>query len=196
LPTTDVYGSGAFYAGINNVLGIGGTVMDWIKVEIRSASTPATVLQSKSLLLKTNGSVVDVNGAVPVFASQSQPVKIVIKHRNHIAIMSKTLALFNSGTINYDFTTSLTQASNEFDDPAQMVQKNGIWCMWSGDVNIVQDYAIDGTDGTFFNTQFRADVADAYDRADLNMDGVVDGVDGTLFSNNFYSNLFSTIINY
>jgi hypothetical protein len=194
LPMTDVYGSGAFYADINNVLGIGGTVVDWIKVEIRSASTPATVLQSKSLLLKTNGSVVDVNGLVPVFASQSQPVKIVVKHRNHIAIMSKTLALFNSGTINYDFTTSLEEASNDGSAPNQMVLVNGLWCMISGDVN--QNLAVSSQDVNQTRNAYNEGLFDVYSNRDLNMNGVVQNTDMNVQRNRFNTGYFSILVNY
>lgn len=196
LPTVDPYGGGATFPQINSNFESDLKVVDWIKLEVRSAANPATVLQSKSLLLLADGRVRDVNG-LPVFDPQSEPVRIVVKHRNHISVISKIVQAFIAGsTIEYDFTTSLTQAFNEFGDPAQMVQKDGIWCLLSGDINAIQDYVIDGTDGTFFNTQFRADTFDTYDRADLNMDGVVDGVDGTLFNNNFYAGFFSTIINY
>jgi hypothetical protein len=155
------------------------------------------VLQSKSLLLKPDGSIVDRNGQVPTFNPQSGSVRLAIKHRNHLAILSNPILNFSAGaSLSYDFTTSLSQASNEFDAPDQLVQKNGILCMRVGDLDMNQDFSVNGVDGAYFNIQFRNDVYDVYDRADLNMDGFVDGVDGALFNMNFYLDVYSTLINY
>jgi hypothetical protein len=65
-----------------------------------------------------------------------------------------------------------------------------------GDLNANQDFSVNGVDGSYFNVQFKQDVYDVYDRADLDMDGFVDGVDGSLFNTNFYLDIYSTIINY
>lgn len=197
LPITSPYGDLATCPEINDASKMS-AIVDWVKVEIRDAVDPSILLESKSLLLFVSGSVINLDGTThPIFTSQSKPVRIVVKHRNHLAIMSNPIQNFSAGsTVSYDFTTALSQASNEFGDPVQMVQKNGIWCMSSADVNQIQDFVIDGKDGTFFNTQFRSDVFDSYDRADINLDGVVDGVDGTLFNINFYQDIFSTLVNY
>ncbi|WP_353720680.1 hypothetical protein [Dyadobacter sp. 676] len=196
LPTVSPYGDLETCPDINNSLKMS-NVADWVKVEIRDATTPSTLLESRSLILLSSGFVADLDGSLPpVFTSQSKPVRIVVKHRNHLPVMSNPIQDFSTGTVSYDFTTALSQASNAFGDSPQMVQKNGTWCMPSADLNATQDFVIDGKDGTFFNTQFRTDVFDSYDRADLNMDGIVDGVDGTLFNINFYLDIFSTLINY
>jgi hypothetical protein len=198
LPTTSPYPVAATsYPSINNVAGVAGEVVDWILVEIRSSAAPQTVLQSATLLLKPDGTVVNRNGQTPTFNPQSGSVRIVLKHRNHLAIMSNPIQNFSAGsTLSYDFTTALSQASNEFGSPDQMIQKNGIWCMRVGDLNANQDFSVNGVDGSYFNVQFKQDVYDVYDRADLDMDGFVDGVDGSLFNTNFYLDIYSTIINY
>lgn len=196
LPVTTPYGGSEVCADINDYSKMGG-IVDWIKLEIRDATNPSMLLESKSLLLKSTGAIVNLDGtSYPYFKSQSQPVRVVIKHRNHLAIMSNPIQNFGIGVISYDFTTALSQASNESGDPAQMVQRNGIWCLQLGDLNASQDFAIDGSDGTDFKIQFKEGVFDAYDPADVNMDGVVDGLDGSLFKINFLLGLYSSIINY
>lgn len=197
LPTTSPYIPLSSYPDINKVDGVVGEVVDWISVEIRSGSSPATVLQTKSLLLKTNGVIVEANGQAPTFNPQTESVRIVVKHRNHLAVMSNLIQNFSSGSVvSYDFTIGLSQASNTFGDPPQMVQKNGMWCMLPGDLNAMQDFFVDGVDGSFLKVQFKADVYNTYDRADINMDGFVDGVDGSLFNTSFYQDIYSTLINY
>jgi hypothetical protein len=196
LPTSTPYGGSETSPEINDAAKLG-SVVDWVKVEIRDAVNPSVLLETKSLLLSGSGFVMNVDGtAQPYFTSQPKPVRIVVKHRNHLAVVSNPIQNFTSGVIDYDFTTAPTQAANDFGDPAQMVQKNGIWCMQSGDLNSSQDFVVDGSDGAYFKAQFKGGVFDAYDRADTTMDGVVDGLDGSLFKTNFLMGLYSTITNY
>jgi len=197
LPTSAPYTASSSYPSINNPAGAVGEVVDWVFVEIRSGSSPQTVLQTKSLLLKPNGSIVDRNGLPATFNPQSESVRVVVKHRNHLAIMSNPIPNFSAGsTLNYDFTTALSQASNEFGDPPQMVQKNGIWCLWVGDINSSQDLIIDASD---FNDVYEVNKVapfDVYSIADLNMDGIVDASDYNL---EYFNNViapYSSLINY
>ncbi|KAA6440853.1 hypothetical protein FEM33_04805 [Dyadobacter flavalbus] len=195
LPVSDPYDGSSTYDDIYNVQGVAGKVVDWVRVEIRNGLDPHFLLEAKNLLLKTNGKIVDVEGKEPIFSFQSVPVKVVVKHRNHIPIMSNVLN-FTNKSVNYDFTTSLLQASNTGNDPVQMIQVNGVWCMWAGDVNDVFDMGIDATD---YNTVFFSNTSapfDVYIREDLNLDGGVDVTDlNMLFFNNGTSP-YSTILNY
>src|SRR5690606_33362670 len=44
----------------------GDAIVDWIRVELRSAADPATVVATRQALLKRNGTIVDVDGSAPV----------------------------------------------------------------------------------------------------------------------------------
>lgn len=197
LPTMSPYSVLSSYPSINNVSGGVGEVVDWILVEIRNGSSPQTVLQSASLLLKPDGTIVDRNGLTPKFNPQAGPVRVAIKHRNHLAVMSNLIQNFSAGsTLSYDFTTALSQASNAFGDPAQMVQKNGVWCMWAGDVNTTQDLGIDATDTNgLYNSNLLAPI-DTYTIYDVNMDGGVDATDSNLLYGNNLVSPYSSLINY
>lgn len=186
LPTTDPYGFGKTYSDINNISGAAGKVVDWVLVEIRSAASPTMVLQSKVLLLKPNGSIVETDGTQPVFQPESL-VHITIKHRNHVAIMSNRIVAFQ-GAINYDFTTDLSQAYNvgypvNPTAPPQMILTNGVWCMWAGDID--QNLALNPND---YNTILSANggqQGEIYMNTDINMDGGMDATDmNIIFSNN------------
>lgn len=196
LPTTSPYGDLATCPDINNTSKID-DVVDWVKVEVRDAVDPSILLESKSLLLGATGFVINLDGtSQPSFTSQSKAVRIVIKHRNHLAVMSNPIQDFSSGVVSYDFTTALSQASNAFGDPPQMVQKNNIWCMWVGDVNAVQDLGIEGTDFNEVYKICKESPFDTYSISDVNMDG---GVDGNDFNLEYSTNLvapYSTLINY
>lgn len=122
LPKTDPYGSGSVYSNIGNPGGVAGVVVDWVKVEIRNANDPSIILQTKSLFLKTNGNVVDVDGTLPKFFSESVPVHVIVKHRNHIAVMSSVLPAFSAATVSHDFTTALAKAFAVAGDPPQLTK--------------------------------------------------------------------------
>lgn len=194
LPTTDPYGGNVVYNNIGNPAGVAGSVVDWIKIEIRDAANPAAKLQSKSLLLKPNGAVVEVDDTLPKFVGQSSPVRVAVFHRNHVAILSNPIASFNAGTAVYDFTTALNKASQLPSDPPQMGLINGKWYMWAGDVN--GDGAVDATDMTIANKDFLDGLYDQYLFTDVNLDGGVDATDGSIMNNSLINGHYSTLINY
>lgn len=194
LPTTDPYGGNVAYNNIGNPAGPAGSIVDWIKIEIRDAANPATILQSKSLLLKPNGSIVDTDGTIPKFVGQSSPIRIAIFHRNHLAILSNSIATFNAGTAVYDFTTALNKASQLPGDPPQMGSINGKWYMWAGDVN--SDLVVDATDGSIATNDFLDGIYDQYLLTDVSLDGGVDATDMSIMNVAFVNGYYSTLTNY
>ena len=194
LPTTDPYGGNVAYNNIGNPAGVAGALVDWVKIEIRDAANPAVKLQSKSLLLKPNGSIVDIDGTLPKFIGQSSPVRLAVFHRNHVAILSNPIASFNAGTTVYDFTTALNKASQLPGDAAQMGIFNGKWYMLAGDVN--NDLSVDATDMSIATNDFLDGLYDQYLFTDVNLDGGVDATDGSIMNNAFLNGYYSTLINY
>ncbi len=194
LPTTDPYGGNVVYNNIGNPAGVAGALVDWVKIEIRDAANPAVKLQSKSLLLKTTGSVVDIDGTLPEFVGQSSAVRLAVFHRNHVAILSNPIASFNAGTTVYDFTTALNKASQLPGDAAQMGIVNGKCYMWAGDVN--NDLSVDTTDMSIATNDFLDGLYDQYLFTDVNLDGGVDATDASIMNDAFINGYYSTLINY
>ena len=194
LPTTDPYGLGATYANINSAAGPAGQVVDWIKVEVWNPANPApaTSVESRALLLKPNGAIVDMRGLAPAFSIRTGNMRLVLRHRNHLAIMSNDVLM--NDAFPYNFTTALSQASNLFGDPAQMTLIGGKWCMWAGDVN--QDQGIDGSDAGIVAGAVSIGAFDVYSITDLNMDGGLDGTDSGVISYSNNTAPFSTLVNY
>ena len=64
------------------------------------------------LFLKSDGTIVDTDGTSPVqFTGLSAGnYYIVIRHRNHLAIMSASAIPLSSSSALYDFTTAQSQA--------------------------------------------------------------------------------------
>jgi hypothetical protein len=148
-----------------------------------------TLLEKKALLLRTNGDIVDVNGNIPQFEKQSQPVRIVVKHRNHLAVMSNEITTFNTDMA-YDFTTALTQAHRYSPmEPAPMTLKNGIYCMWAG--AMVNHVNVNVSDPPLAQNQFLNSVLlnRTYFLSDINMNGIPEPNDVTLVQSNFLKQL-------
>ena len=81
-------------------------VVDWVMIELRSDST--TIVSRRAELLLSDGSVVDIDGSSPVkFKGISDGnYYIVIKHRNHLPIMSANpISLSSTNSLLYDFST-------------------------------------------------------------------------------------------
>jgi hypothetical protein len=94
-------------------------VVDWILVELRDAPTaetayPATVVDGwpKAMFVKSDGSVVDTLGNQPscVLPEINDSLFVVIRHRNHLAVMSSHAMTLTADTYNYDFTDALAKA--------------------------------------------------------------------------------------
>ncbi|MEO6287669.1 MAG: hypothetical protein ABIN80_16685 [Dyadobacter sp.] len=191
LPKTDPYGNGVVYNDINNPAGVAGNVVDWVKVDIKSAVSPFAVLQTKSLLLRTDGYLVDVNGQYPSFTQPSGDVFIVVKHRNHLAIRSNPINLIAGSA---DFTTGLNTVFNDGSSPDQMKLVNGIWCMISGDVS--QDYFVSNQDVTQTRNGFKTGGVGVYSSRDLNMNAFLENQDVTAQRNRFNAGFFSIVFKY
>ena len=180
LPTTDPYSGNTTFSGINNV-GTAGAVVDWIQVEIWSVNMGTysrAILDEKALLLRPNGTIVDTDGNAPKFQPQTGAVRIVIKHRNHLGVMSNEISSF-TGSITYDFSSAVSQSVTGYKEP--MVNAGGKWALWAGDVNM--DGTIDPLDFSEVSTIFDLRREDDYLSTDLNMDGAVDPLDVTSIDN-------------
>ena len=152
------------------------SIVDWILVELRSTATGTAVARAAALL-KNDGTVVGVDGITAgVGFSSVTPGSyfIVIKHRNHLAIMSAAaVALPNAAA--YDFTTAQTQAYGTL--PLAVLSTG--FGMYMGDANSdgVVKYNLANNDKLLIynrigNAGFNVTVSGYYNE-DINLDGVV-----------------------
>ena len=163
-------------------------IVDWIWIELRDASDPTIVIDGKSALLQKDGDVVEAlsdNTTTPVSFNQvPSDYYIVIKHRNHLGIMSSSqITLSNTAVTTVDFTDSNNQityganAQTTFGMPANTV---AMWCGNANGDNIVQ-YSGTTPDvptilGTVLNDagnflNFPTFTVTGYNSNDVNMDG-------------------------
>ena len=185
-----------FYHQINDNLGPAGKIVDWVLVEILANFeafsldgidyTNYTLIESQALLLKPDGRIVDTTGNNPKFTSYSGGnVRIAIKHRNHLSIVSSALLPFDSN-LQYDFSDSETKALKlSWARYEPTVFRNGAWCMyagdlWNGNPTDATRNVINATDIERFNFRLRLPavwVLGSYMLEDVNMDGMLDSGD-------------------
>ncbi len=119
------------------VFGVGGmdAIVDWVFLEIRDKSDFALIIATRSALLQRDGDVVDVDGLSPVSFSNlpADDYYLVVKHRNHLGVMSAApVALSNTTTI-VDFTSDLNDVFGASNGIATL--SDGTLGLFSGDFN-------------------------------------------------------------
>lgn len=150
-----------------------GTTADQISVELHDPVTYLTTVYSvPNVNLNTSG-----QATLNVPASYGSSYYITVKQRNSIGIVTALPVSLSSQTINYDFTTSATQAFG-----SNMVNLGGgVFGLFGGDAT--GDGAIDALDLISVENSVIV-FASGYMPADINGDGVVDALDLILCENN------------
>ncbi|MGE5435760.1 MAG: beta strand repeat-containing protein [Syntrophothermus sp.] len=105
-----VYPTSIYNYSESVVTTIPNNVVDWVLVELRNTTT--TKVLTRAGFIKSNGSIVDIDGISPLKFSNlnNGDFYIVVRHRNHLAIMSSNLIPLSASSSLYDFTTALDKA--------------------------------------------------------------------------------------
>ena len=87
-------------------------IVDWVLVQLRTGTSANTTVATRAALLKSNGTIVDLNGVDPIafFVPTDVEYYIVVKHRNHISIMSSISVPLSASTSLYNFTMGQNKA--------------------------------------------------------------------------------------
>jgi hypothetical protein len=151
-------------------------IVDWILVELRSDSSVSSAAARRAAFLKTDGSVVDLDGFSPLIfrGVKRDNYFITIRHRNHLEVISAS-KVFLSETTAYDFTISPSKALGS--DLADLGE--GKYGMYAGDgdangvINIL-DFELVG------KNLFRS----GYFNGDLDLNGIINLLDYGLTNHN------------
>jgi hypothetical protein len=166
LPIAQPFGGSPWtYAGTEQVDSIPVRVVDWVLLELRSDSV--TVASRRAAFVLANGSITDLDGISPVLFPDAKAGQyyIVVRHRNHLAVMSSSTVLLNFSGGSFDFTTGL----DKFWGGEAMALSGGMYGLFPGDVTgngavvLAQELTVIRAN----NLQQR------YDIADVNMNGAV-----------------------
>lgn len=115
-------------------------IVDWVLVELRHSLNGGDTVAYKSAFLKSDGSIVSDDGITNEIVIDVPPGSyyIVIRHRNHLAVMSSLKVSLddNSSTpVLYDFTTGSGQFYGGSDGSKLIDLSPVVWGMISGDAN-------------------------------------------------------------
>jgi len=181
VPKQQPYGGAPWnYTGTESVTSLPPSAVDWVLVELRTDTTAASVAARRVGFLLKDGSVVGIDGLAPlVFQGLTAGnYHVVVRHRNHLAIMSAAKVLVDSNAVPYDFTTGQNKAFGA----NAMKSLGSRFGLYAGDANM--DGQVTSLDFDQFNPRFRLAVS-GYEMVDWNMDGQVTSLDFDLFNPNF-----------
>lgn len=186
LPLSQPYDSTLFdgtqldYDGLESVVTMPPDIVDWVLVQLRTgdpASPPMDSVATRAALLKSDGTIVDLDGSSPLSFSDlpDDNYHIAIFHRNHLGIITPAMVALSSASAQYDFTTASTKAFGS--SPMKEVE-TGVWSMFAGDGSV--DGQITANDFNLWLADTKA-VATGYIQTDFNLDGLCTATDFNLW---------------
>lgn len=150
--------------------------VDWILIELRDNLT--TTKYSKPAILTSQGKVINPDGSDFSFKNiESGDFYLVVKHRNHLSIMSSNkINIKNNEPINYNFTDSQSKA---YGTNSMVDLGGGNYGMFAGDgdANGVINNLDFGTVANFIPSK-------GYAQGDLDMNGIINVLDYSLINKN------------
>jgi hypothetical protein len=153
-------------------------VVDWVYVQLRESETGPAVAE-RSFFLKSDGTVTETDGAatdLTLTGTGAGSYFIVVRHRNHLAVMSKTAQDLGTGSPSlYDFSTD---AAMFYNDDAKLLE-TGTYGAYAGDANSTG--TVDANDrSAAWNDRNKT----GYETSDCNLSGTVDANDRSITWNN------------
>jgi hypothetical protein len=123
-------------AGVMAVTG-DNAIVDWVLIELRSASTPTTVVTTRAALVQRDGDVVDKDGVSPVtLPAISGNYHVAVRHRNHLGCMTAAPVALSGTVTNIDLTSAATATFGTEARRADMTRM----LLWAG--NVARDNVI------------------------------------------------------
>lgn len=178
LPTADPYGSGDTL-DVNNPTPQR-TPVDWVRVEVREASDPGTVVTEFSGIVRADGAIVQGSGQqIRIDVDPHADYHVVVFHKSSLPVASPAIPIRRGDRLVHNFGRSDT---GPFFGAHQVEPLNdGRWAMIAG--NPVQDTAFDaqeinGLDVAAWSIDNGDN--DVYLPTDFNLDGDVNGADKIL----------------
>ena len=145
-------------------------------------ASSTTIIGRKAGFLLNNGTVVDLDGATPLLfnISKQGPSFVVIRHRNHLGVLSNSLPSNAAGTFASDYSALANsyKASGASSDPVVLLSGgSGKYGLWAGDAN--KNGIVNGTDVSAIKLA-TASLATGYLFTDANLSNSINGTDVSL----------------
>ena len=184
IPTTSPYSDAlTINSAVFNNTG-DNAIVDWVWVELRDSADNTSLITSRSALLQRDGDIVHTDGVSLLYLSAAAgDYYIVIKHRNHLGIITTNTVALSSVSTSVDFTNGNSQITFGSNAQTTSGMQSGVVAMWSGNTNddTVVQYSGTSPDtpnilsevlndaGNFLN--FPTFAVSGYNKNDVNMDG-------------------------
>jgi len=110
-------------------------IVDWVVVELRSATTPATVVATRAALLQRDGDITGVDGTSPVqFTLPVGDYHVAVRHRNHLGVMTAAPVRVSIAEKSYDLSDGSVALFGT--EPAKSI--GAVNMLWTGNA-VVDD---------------------------------------------------------
>ncbi len=185
IPLSDPYGLGA--TTTSTVLTTN-EITDWVRVELRTGTSGATIQESIAALVSIDGTLHNPDGSTPLkFQATTGNFYVAIRHRNHLGVMTASTVALSSIIPVVDFTSS---ATSTFGSNAQAII-GSIKALWAGNAT---GLTVGGTDNVRYSTgdvnaitgylttqtgSVGGVITGVYTKEDTNLDGIVRYSGGT-----------------
>lgn len=149
------------------------SMVDWVWVELRDANDSSIIIAEKTGVLQRDGDIVDTtdNRVTPLsFNVPSDNYYIVIRHRNHLGIMTASPASLSSSLTTLDLSSNSNLITGGVN--AMINMGNGIYAIPSGDYD--ENGQVQNIDT---NSVIQLLGVSGYNKADLDMNGQVQNSD-------------------
>ncbi|MBK8470945.1 MAG: choice-of-anchor B family protein [Sphingobacteriales bacterium] len=164
LPTAQPYNTAPwYYQGNETIANPPADAVDWILVELRPVANIEQITAQTAVLLHQDGTLTAANGASGAQFSgvAAGTYYIVVRHRNHLAVISQTpVSLPNTASNAYDVTAQNAAMGN---NQTYFVGNGDVYALRPGDFNAngiitVEDYNLYTTQIAQINTYLSGDL--------------------------------------
>ena len=164
------------------IVGVPSTVVDWVLVEARSGTPNATgpvgttVEETQVGFVDQDGFIIAPSGVGGLRFSQLIPgndYHFVVRHRNHLDVMTAAALSTSGGTVTYDFNNATAALGIEQMKDVSAFAGSPTFAMHAGEYN--QDGVIQNTD--FDEWVVDPSILNTYSLTDGNLDGTVQTTD-------------------
>lgn len=144
--------------------------VDWVLLEIRAANNVNTIVEQRAAWLLSDGSIKDVDGVTNGVRFQNlsngNDYYLVLRSRNHLAVLSAQPISITANSGSYDFTDAQTKVQGN----NQLTQvETGIFALHAGDIDANGVITVNDFNG--YQTEVDSgNTLNAYLYGDLNLD--------------------------
>jgi|SRR5690554_402715 len=181
IPLNQPYSDPAWnYTGNEHVNSIPPDVVDWVLIELRQDTSPSSVVAERACFILNSGNIVDLDGISKVRFNNVKPdyYYIIVKHRNHLPVMSSEKIYLSDSSPVFDFSVDNSKA---YGNSALVKVSNNLFALPAGNGNY--DNVINILDYKCVVDEMETK---GYKIGDYDLNGIVNNSDYAKTANNLF----------